>query len=470
LEAFHTGTELIRQTREEFYSDNFIKLRQSDPETVLNATEAIMSRVEKIAKMKEQMEDAFYASSEKGIKREIQRQELMNVTALLQRYNDIRLAYGRATKGGKRDGQAILDYINTHRRTSTGYDNMAKVFFGEQYDAQFQTGKPVTTVATHGTSSNELLTSKEFDTSKLGSRHMNDKDKVGVFLSGETKTSFGYADPMQGEQGYRQVRAAIKFNNPLVVDYGFNCFDGAKYERIFNTARTGGHDGVIIKNVYDGGSADTVFVVMADKVKDNTAIIDTHIGMDRVDTATRTLLDQDQGSVRYPIQESMPRGKGVRVGSDLGMSWKVADGVARETGFDKFLEGAELSGRLRKGVKSEDFAGRPVVLINYDNSGVWNLIDSSTGEVISTIQGGALHNVISGKINPDKQSAVLASVNAAGLKGIEAVRQKAIKSGKPLTFLLISGNETKSFSHPQVGGAVTSLLAKFLQSKAIDPD
>jgi hypothetical protein len=471
--AFHAGTELIRQTREEFYSDNFIKLRQADPEVALQAVEQVMARVNKIEQLKNKLEDAFYNSKETGIKKAIQRQELMNISAHLQRYNDIRLAYSRATRNGQRNGQAILDYINTHRRTSTGYDNMAKVFFGDQYDAQFQTGKPVTTVATHGTNSNELLTSKEFDINKLGSRHMNPNDRVGVFLSGETKTSFGYADPKEGEFGYRQVRAAVKFNNPLVLDYGFQCFDGAKYDRIFKQARAGGHDGIVIKNVYDGGSADTVFIVMANKVKENTAIIDTHIGMDRVTRQSEQIgsvaADSDQGSVRYPIQESVPRGKDVRIGTGIGLSWKVADGVARETGYDKFLKKAGLSGRLRKGVDSAEFAGRPVVLINYDNSGVWNLIDSSTGEVISTIQGGALHNIISGKINADKQAAVLASVNAAGLKGIENVRQKSIKAGKPLTFLLISGNETKSFSHPQVGGAVTSLLAKFVESKALNP-
>ena len=354
--AFHAGTELIRQTREEFYSDNFIKLRQSDPDTVLNATEAIIAKVERLQQMKDKLEDAFYGSKEKGVKREIQRQELMNMSALLQRYNDIKIAYSRATRGGKRDGQVILDYINTHRRTSTGYDNMAKVFFGEQYDAQFQTGKPVTTVATHGTSSNELLTSREFDTSKLGSRHMSDKDKVGVFLSGETKTSHGYADPKEGDFGYRQVRAAVRFDNPYVVDYGFQCFDGAKYERIFDKARAGGHDGVVIKNVYDGGSADTVFVVMADKVKDNTAIIDTHIGMERVtrqsEQAGNVSADSDQGSIRHPIQESMPRGKGVRVGSDIGLSFKSDDSPAAERGVPSVLVenlGADI---LAKGIKA----------------------------------------------------------------------------------------------------------------------
>ena len=480
--AFHAGTELIRQTREEFYSDNFIKLRQSDPETVLNATEAIMARVDKIAKMKEQMEDAFYASSEKGIKREIQRQELMNVTALLQRYNDIRLAYGRATKGGKRDGQAILDYINTHRRTSVGYDNMAKVFFGEQYDAQFQTGKPVTTVATHGTNSNELLTSKEFDTSKLGSRHMSDKDKVGVFLSGETKTSFGYADPMQGEQGYRQVRAAIKFNNPLVVDYGFNCFDGAKYERIFNTARTGGHDGVIIKNVYDGGSADTVFVVMADKVKDNTAIIDTHIGMDRVDTATRTLLDQDQGAIRYPIQQSMPRGKGVRVGSDLGLSFKSDDTTPTTRGTPSVLVeniGAEL---LRKGIASKkielsdtykglDIGRLKGIAHTADTMAVGDLKISN--KTVENLQGGMFFHMLHGDLADFWASTFAGEGESSVLvKWMnEAIKVNGRKFGKPESFItLVKPDNDKIFQSPTGTKSVLQILDHLVENGAMSPE
>jgi ribosomal protein S18 acetylase RimI-like enzyme len=480
--AFHAGTELIRQTREEFYSDNFIKLRQSDPETVLNATEGIMARVEKIAKMKEQMEDAFYASSEKGIKREIQRQELMNVTALLQRYNDIRLAYGRATKGGKRDGQAILDYINTHRRTSVGYDNMAKVFFGEQYDAQFQTGKPVTTVATHGTNSNELLTSKEFDTSKLGSRHMSDKDKVGVFLSGETKTSFGYADPMQGEQGYRQVRAAIKFNNPLVVDYGFNCFDGAKYERIFNTARTGGHDGVIIKNVYDGGSADTVFVVMADKIKDNTAIIDTHIGMDKVDTATRTLLDQDQGAIRYPIQQSMPRGKGVRVGSDLGLSFKSDDTTPTTRGTPSVLVeniGAEL---LRKGIASKkielsdtykglDIGRLKGIAHTADTMAVGDLKISN--KTVENLQGGMFFHMLHGDLADFWASTFAGEGESSVLvKWMnEAIKVNGRKFNKPESFItLVKPDNDKIFQSPTGTKSVLQILDHLVENGAMSPE
>lgn len=327
--AFTTGTELIRQTREEFYSDKFYRLRQADAETVFSITEEIANRGYSLRQLRTQAYDKVQAELANGKGREYKkaRDAYDTIVSHADRYNDIILAYERATKSG-RNGQAILDYINTHRRTTTGYDNMAKIFFGDSYDSQFQTGKAVTTVATHGTSSHELLTSREFDPKMFGSKHGADHDKIGVFLSGETKTSFGYADPKEGDFGYRQVRAAVKFNNPLVVDAQFNCYSHEMYDKIFTQVRTGRHDGVIIKNVYDGGSADTVFVLMADKVKDNTAIIDAHIGMERVSRPAETaegVLNSDQGSVRYPIQESMPRGDGVRVGTEVGLSWKVAD-------------------------------------------------------------------------------------------------------------------------------------------------
>ena len=486
--AFHAGTELIRQTREEFYSDNFTKLRQSDPETVLNATEGIMAKVERLQQMKDKLEDAFYATKEpNAIKKAIKRQELMNLSASLQRYNDIRLAYGRATKGGKRDGQVILDYINTHRRTSIGYDNMAKVFFGEQYDSQFQTGKAVTTVATHGTNSNELLTSKEFDTAKLGSRHMNPNDRVGVFLSGETKTSFGYADPKEGEFGYRQVRAAIKFNNPIVVDYGFQCFDGAKYERIFKQARAGNHDGIIIKNVYDGGSADTVFIVMADSVKENTAIIDTHIGMERVTRQSEQMgsvsADSDQGSVRYPIQESMPRGKDVRVGSQLGMAWKVDDTTPEsQRGTPSVLVkniGAEL---LQKGIASKkielsdsykglEIGGLKGIAHTADTMAVGELKISN--KIVENLQGGMFFHMLHGDLADFWASTFAGEGESSVLvKWMnEAIKVNGRKFNKPESFItLVKPDNDKIFQSPTGTKSVLQILDHLVENGAMSSE
>ena len=497
--AFHAGTELIRQTREEFYSDNFIKLRQADPEVALQAVEQVMARVNKIEQLKTQLEDAFYATKEpNAVKKNIKRQELMNISAHLQRYNDIRLAYSRATRNGQRNGQAILDYINTHRRTSTGYDNMAKVFFGDQYDAQFQTGKPVTTVATHGTNSNELLTSKEFDINKLGSRHMNPNDRVGVFLSGETKTSFGYADPKEGEFGYRQVRAAVKFNNPLVLDYGFQCFDGAKYDRIFKQARAGGHDGIVIKNVYDGGSADTVFIVMANKVKENTAIIDTHIGMDRVTRKSEQIgsvsADSDQGSVRYPIQESVPRGKGVRVGSDLGLSWKVGDEltakekeslkIVRETLpmlHPELWEDLKKSGFVIKNFDAREITGE-VLVLNPDPMIVGN-VKQGKDAIVQDALGGSLFPAgqdarAGNELWANAQGTAklynryLSEIYARKLEALNETARKEKWSVEKLQaeadnirthIILTKGSDQKVLSNPTAFKGSTTLLKRFVK-------
>lgn len=487
--AFTHGTELIRQTREEFYSDNFIKLRQADPEAVMQATEQVISKVSRIEALKNKLEDDLYSTKETGIKKAIKRQELMNVSALLQRYNDIRLAYTRATKNGQRNGQVILDYINTHRRTSTGYDNMAKVFFGEEYDAQFQTGKPVTTVATHGTDANELLTSKEFDVNKLGSRHMNPNDRVGVFLSGETKTSFGYAEPKEGEFGYRQVRAAVKFNNPFVLDYGFQCFDGAKYDRIFKQARAGGHDGIVIKNVYDGGSADTVFIVMANKVKENTAIIDTHIGMERVTRKSEQIgsiaADSDQGSVRYPIQESMPRGKGVRIGSDLGLSFKGDDATKmspqdalKEAAFERVIPTAKIAeakdaGRYEEGVPITRLAGKSVAVLAYDSAGVLSLADKKSGQAIEGAEsfGGGMHSVRSEALGFGHTAiaSTLQGVNAI-IKVLASVHQKAKLAGEEHYYATILGANPDKLLSSTVGvrasnAHLTQLMARGMLSE-----
>jgi hypothetical protein len=485
--AFHAGTELIRQTREEFYSDNFIKLRQAEPEAVMQATEQVMARVSKIEQLKTQLEDAFYATKEpNAVKKNIKRQELMAVSAHLQRYNDIRLAYTRATRNGQRNGQVILDYINTHRRTSTGYDNMAKVFFGDQYDSQFQTGKPVTTVATHGTNSNELLTYKEFDVNKLGSRHMNPNDRVGVFLAGETKTSFGYADPKEGEMGYRQVRAAIKFNNPFVLDYGFECFDGAKYDRIFKQARAGGHDGIVIKNVYDGGSADTVFIVMADKVKENTAIIDTHIGMERVTRQSEQVgsvsADSDQGSVRYPIQESLPRGKDVRIGTGIGLSWKVDDTTPEARVVPSVLVknmGAEL---LQKGIDekkielSDSYKGLNIGRLK----GIAHTADTmAVGELkinaktVENLQGGMFFHMLHGDLADFWASTFAGEGESSVLvKWMnEAIKVNGRKFGQSESFItLVKPDNDKIFQSPTGTKSVLQILDHLVENGAMSPE
>jgi hypothetical protein len=366
------------------------------------------------------------------------------------------------------NGQHILDVLNNLRENGEAYRNVGRMLFGDIENSQYQTGKPITVVATHGTNSDKLLKTMEFDSKYLGEsgRHGDANDSIGAFLAGSEETSRFYSEPSnldgKPDNKLRQVRALVKMENPLVVDVNYRSFDKNLYKNIFDKAKAGGHDGVVIQNVYDGGNPDTVYVAMSDKLKSNTAIIDT------VESTNPKFFEANRPSTPRGTEKLSDLVKG---------SFKVRE-IVRETGFDKFINDARLSGRLIEGRSSTDFAGRPVVIINYDNSGVWRLTDSVTGETIGEINGGAMHNIISGKINKDKQPAVLASVNESGLNKIEEVRQlvlNGIKTGKlpkdtPLTFVINSGTLEKSLSHPQVAVATTGHLARFLQQGIISAE
>jgi len=339
VRALTDGTTIIRQTREEHYNERFIRLRQSDPETVMQATEAVIARGDIIRRKIAELESLKPNLRGKELSALIEEIKLLQGT---DRTNDIRLAMDRAkTAFDNRNSQglAMLEYIKSSRKNGVRYDEMAKTFFGESYDSQFQTGKAVSVVATHGTNSAELLTSKEFNPEKfgIGGRHGSAEDAVGAFFSGEIKTSRGYAldtnksgIELQKEYGHesvhRQVRSINRYDNPLVIDAGFQNYSPSRYRKYIEAAKAGGHDGIIIQNIYDGGYADTVFVTMADKVKDNTMIIDTRleVGVLRSDIDRNwSLSEQTEGAYGGERQQSVPRGAMTML--DMGGSWKVGD-------------------------------------------------------------------------------------------------------------------------------------------------
>jgi len=335
MKDFVAGTRLIRQTREEFYNQQFLRLRQSDPETMLQMTEAVIKRGEgfrqRIRELRMQAQQMWDSPERTAIMKEADGLAGMNRTG------DLDLALDRAksySKDRAAIGQYMLDYVNLARKNGLRYDELAKTFFGHHYDSQFETGKPFTTVATHGTNTAELLTTKEFNPNRFGSRHGAQEDKVGAFLSGEIKTSRAYADegktpPITAigeeppESPYRQVRAAIKMENPYVVDGQFNAFSGYRYKKYIEAAKAGGHDGIVIHNMYDGGSADNIYVLMADKVKDNSVILDTRLeaGNGREYDKGFSFSDSTQGAYGGEHAPAVPRGAPTM--TDLGGSWKV---------------------------------------------------------------------------------------------------------------------------------------------------
>lgn len=463
---FTAGTKVVPQTREEFMASNMIKLRQAKPEVIRQFVEAKVAEVQGMRQRIEQIKLEFKAEWNRAGMETTKTKALQKEASFLQarasKYDILENAVNAdKAKGGK--GTHILEVINNLRENGGSYKDISRMLFGDVYDKQFKTGEPVTTVATHGTTSEALLKSMEFDINRLGETHGSEKDKVGAFLSGSTTTSQQYSYGKENigmkSQPMRQVRALVKMENPYVVDLNYKAYDARLYDNHFKLAKEGGHDGIIFNNVYDGGgAADSVFIPFAEKLAQNTAILDT------VKTDVGTFDDKGYSPAQRPLT-----GRGTTTLSDLVKgSFKVSE-IVRETGFDKLLENAKISGRLIKGAESANFSGRPVVIINYDNTGVWKFTDSVTGESLGELHGGAMHNLISGEINPDKQSAILASVNKAGLKRIEEVRLKADKNGTPLTFLIVSGKETKSLSNPQIGQTVTKFVSRMLHNKALSP-
>jgi len=464
---FTSGTKVIPQTREEFILSSMIKLRQSNLKTVVDVFKA---KSREINILKQQLEQAKQAKIDawnrhKQLRTKASKdlydsidEKVIELKTSISKYDIIDYAV-RTDEAKNANGQHILDVLNNLRENGEAYRNVGRMLFGDIENSQYQTGKPITVVATHGTNSDKLLKTMEFDSKYLGEngRHGDSNDSIGAFLAGSEETSRFYSEPSnldgKPDNKLRQVRALVKMENPLVIDVNYRSFDKNLYKNIFDKAKAGGHDGVVIQNVYDGGSPDTVYVAMSNKLKSNTAIIDT--------------VESRNPNFFKANRPSTPRGT-VSLAELKKGSFKVSE-VLRKSGFDDFLDSAKLSGRLIENANSMNFAGRAVVIINYDNTGVWKLTDSVTNESLGDLHGGAMHNLISGQINPDNESAVLASVNNSGLKKIEEVRNKAFKKGHPLTFLIVSGKETKSLSNPQVGQTVTKFVSRMLHLDVLSP-
>ena len=70
------------------------------------------------------------------------------------------------------------------------------------YNSQFVTGRPIVTVATHGTSSAEFLRNPVFDASKLGSIIRVGSARKGFFFAGMTETSHHYSQIENRKQSF----------------------------------------------------------------------------------------------------------------------------------------------------------------------------------------------------------------------------------------------------------------------------
>ena len=161
------------------------------------------------------------------------------------------------------------------------------IIFGHLYDDQIQTGKPFVTTATHGTSSHELLTRKIFSEESLGQTTGCESAKMGTFLAGSQETSKSYAlheDGWAMKVPKNQLRASIVMDNPLVCDFPRSYSEHFLAPQI-EKAIAGGHDGIVFKNLMDGGYQETIFCVLKGKADTNIKVIES--GKDKVNRVPR---------------------------------------------------------------------------------------------------------------------------------------------------------------------------------------
>ncbi len=497
MQDFSHGTEVIPQTREEFYNEHFLKLRQSDPATVLAITENVLARSDVVRKQKDAIQVQMDAAEKGGskvrdtylkLRDEFQRLERM------VRTDDLQRVYNRAKTSGADIGQAVLDYINTSRKNGLRYDEMAKQFFGASFDSKTATGKPVTVVATHGTNSPQLLLDMHFDPSKLGvgGRHGSAADGIGAFLAGEIKTSRGYGIS-ETEANYRQVRAAVRFDNPLVIDGEFNNYSPRKYENYIKAGIEGGHDGLIIHNIYDGGSADTVYVPFKKGIADKTVILDS---IDEnvwrsgaswdASAADKTFPWGESTEAAYPKTNQEPVPRGVKTMRDFTGSWKVGDDAPKmspqdalkEAAFERVvpvakIDEAKLAGRYEENVPIQRLAGKSVAVLAYDSAGVLSLANKKSGQAIAGAEsfGGGMHSVRSEALGFGHTAiaSTLQGVNAI-IKVLASVHQKAKLAGEKHYYATILGANPDKLLSSTVGvrasnAHLTQLMAKGMLSE-----
>ena len=345
IKELTSGTQVVRQTRQEFVLSKLLKLRQSSSSEIYNIFETagkvgneIFGKIKEYGKVLAEIEKqsgleftSDLLKFEPDLIPEYEKvfEKLRKLSDEYERIKDVHRLYKRAESIKNESsiddaGNFLKDKFNEIRENRSLYEHIAKTLFVNEYDTQFKTGEAVSVIATHGTLSNRLLLERMFDVQKLGERFENPDDKFGVFLSGSTLTSENYSTS-EGYTGVnklgqkarvsKQVRAIVRMDKPLVVDFANSRYDGVAYAKIFKTAVDGGHDGVIITNVKDGGDNDTIFIPRKDIVKSNTAIIDTHSGFVGFDKNSEMVVSKSEN-------QSIGRGKDVLVGTQLEMAWQ----------------------------------------------------------------------------------------------------------------------------------------------------
>jgi hypothetical protein len=128
-----------------------------------------------------------------------------------------------------------------------------KQFFGNS-KAVDSAGKPV--VVYHLTKAENL---EAFDKSKLGTNTNVASAKEGFFFAGDPNTVNVYANTATGGSP-NVIPVYLSLQNPMEFDMGGSLYRKRSYASLLREAKNKGHDGAIIRNTFDGGNKDDIYV------------------------------------------------------------------------------------------------------------------------------------------------------------------------------------------------------------------
>lgn len=130
-----------------------------------------------------------------------------------------------------------------------------KEFFGGS-KAVDQEGKPV--VVYHMTKAENL---EAFDKDKLGTNTGIASAKEGFFFAGDPNTVNVYANTAAATgESPNVIPVYLSLQNPMEFDMGGSLYRKRSYASLLREAKNKGRDGVIIRNTFDGGSKDDIYV------------------------------------------------------------------------------------------------------------------------------------------------------------------------------------------------------------------
>lgn len=252
---------------------------------------------------------------------------------------------------------------------------------GFMYDDQFQTGKPVSFVAQHGTKNEAFATSRLFDPKQLGSNFAEETSRQGSWFAGSqatalhsnfSKTVLATGEKTAGTRIKMGIKSLIKMENPMVVEWNANYSEG-RMATIIREAKQAGHDGVVFKKIKDGTLLeDNNYIVLKEKIEDNILPFESSIApkpeVKQTSNAQKWVVGEGDYVPKVNVDaiekntEFLPRGEGIRNGGELGLHMSP-----KEEGFGKHSEEDFLGSFIGKVAEENRHLTRDLkVVVDYD--------------------------------------------------------------------------------------------------------